>query len=183
MAKTLTREDIDEKFREQIYVQDYSPKAKIEGVKIIPINNFVGEDVDFSELIRITGGKIEGLEDFEVLQVNRSRLFSGGVKAWHVHFNQEDIWYLPPSSALFVGLWDLRRDSETKDVKMKLTLGMGSSSLLYIPRGVAHGMHNVSKRPIDLFYFVNQQFDASSPDEQRLPWDAAGEDFWTPVKE
>ena len=183
MPDPLTLDDIDEKSAGQIYVQDYSAKPKISGVKIIPIKNFVGEDGDFSEIIRMSGGKIEGLEDMEVRQVNRSRLLAGGIKAWHLHFQQEDIFYLPPSDSLLVGLWDLRKNSETNGVSMKIALGGGQSSLLYIPRGVAHGMVNVSGEPIDLFYFVSGQFDASNPDERRLPWDSLGADFWTPTKE
>lgn len=183
MSDPLTLDDIDEKSQGQIYVQDYSAKSKIDGVKIIPIKNFVGEDGDFSEIIRMSGGKIEGLEDMEIRQVNRSRLLAGGVKAWHLHFEQEDIFYLPPSDSLLVGLWDLRKTSSSNGVSMKITLGAGQSSLLYIPRGVAHGMTNISGEPIDLFYFVSGQFDVSNPDERRLPWDSLGADFWIPTKE
>ncbi len=181
--QNLTIDDIDEKSRGQLYVQDYAAKPTIDGVRIIPIKNFVGEDGDFSEIIRMDQGKIEGLEDVAVAQVNRSRLIAGSIKAWHLHFNQEDVFYLPPSDSLLVGLWDLRKNSSTNGVSMKITLGGGASSLLLIPRGVAHGMVNVSGAPIDLFYFVSGQFDAKSPDEHRLPWDSLGADFWTASKE
>jgi dTDP-4-dehydrorhamnose 3,5-epimerase len=181
MAKTLTLEDIDEKSRGKIYIQDYSARPQIEGVKIIPIKNFVGEDGDFSEIIRMQNGQIEGMEDMNVAQVNRSRLLPGGIKGWHLHFDQDDIFYLPPSDSLLVGLWDLRKDSSSKS--MKITLGAGQSSLLFIPRGVAHGMTNISGEPIDLFYFVSSQFDAKNPDERRLPWDSLGADFWTPQRD
>ncbi len=183
MSKALTIEDIDEKSQGQIYIQDYSAKPKIDGVKIIPIKNFVGEDGDFSEIIRLSNGKIEGLEDMEIKQVNRSRLLPGSIKGWHLHFEQEDIFYLPPSDSLLVGLWDLRKNSESKGTSMKITLGAGASSLLFIPRGVAHGMVNISGEPIDLFYFVSGQFDLKNPDERRLPWDSLGADFWTPTKD
>jgi dTDP-4-dehydrorhamnose 3,5-epimerase len=183
MAKPLTLDDIDEKSRGQIYVQDYSAKPQIDGVKIIPIKNFVGEDGDFSEIIRMKDGQIEGIEDMNVSQVNRSRLIAGAIKGWHLHFEQEDIFYLPPSDSLLVGLWDLRKNSPTNGTSMKITLGAGQSSLLFIPRGVAHGMVNISGGPIDLFYFVSAQFDAKNPDERRLPWDSLGADFWTPKKD
>ena len=183
MSKTLTLEDIDEKNRGKIYVQDYSAKPQIEGVKIIFVRNFIGEDGDFSEIIRLTNGEIEGIEGMKVAQVNRSKLLPGSIKGWHLHFKQEDIFYLPPSDSLLVGLWDVRQSSPTSGVSMKITLGAGQSSLLYIPRGVAHGMTNISGEPIDLFYFVNQQFDVKNPDERRLPWDSLGADFWTPKKD
>lgn len=181
--KALTLEDIDEKARGKIYIQDYSEKPTIEGVKIIPVKTWVSEDGDFSEIIRMEKGKVEGLEDFEVVQLNRSRLLPGSIKGWHLHFQQEDIFYLPPSDFLLIGLWDLRRNLKTNGVSMKITLGAGQSSLLYVPRGVAHGMTNVSNQDIELFYFVNQQFDFNNPDERRLPWDSLGADFWQPKKD
>ena len=181
--RILTLEDIDEKTRGKIYIQDYSAKPTIEGVKIIPVKTWVSEDGDFSEIIRMEKGKVAGLEDFEVVQLNRSRLLPGSIKGWHLHFQQEDIFYLPPSDSLLVGLWDLRRDSKTNGTSMKITLGAGQSSLLYIPRGVAHGMTNVSNQDIELFYFVNLLFDAKNPDERRLPWDSLGADFWQPKRD
>ncbi len=176
--------DIDEKVKDKIYIQDYSPKPKIEGVKIISVKNFVGEDGDFSELLRIgENGEIADLPDFKIAQINRSRLIPGSIKAWHIHLNQEDVWYLPPSDSLFVGLLDIREASSTKGVSMRINLGGGNSTLLYIPRGVAHGMKNNSKKDINLFYFVNQQFNLENPDERRLPWDTLGIDFWETPKE
>lgn len=183
MSAPLTLSDIDEKTHKKIYTQDYSAKPTIEDVKIIPVKNFVGEDGDFSEIIRMENGEIEGMEGFKVVQVNRSKLVAQAIKGWHLHFAQDDVFYLPPSDSLLVGLWDLRKSSETSGVSMKIALGGGQSSLLYIPCGVAHGMVNVSGEPIDLFYFVNAQFDAKNPDERRLPWDSLGADFWEPKRD
>jgi dTDP-4-dehydrorhamnose 3,5-epimerase len=181
--KTLTLEDIDEKTRGKIYVQDYSAKPAIEGVKIIPVKNYVSEDGDFSEIVQMDKGKVSGLEDFEAVQVNRSRLVPGSIKGWHLHFAQDDIFYLPPSGFLLVGLWDLRKSSKTNGVSMRITLGGGQSSIVYVPRGVAHGMANVSSQNIELFYFVNRRFDFKNPDERRLPWDSLGADFWQPARD
>lgn len=183
MDKALTKDDIDEKAQGKLYTQDYTAKPTIEGVKIIPVRNFVSEDGDFSEIIRMGNGEIEGMEGFLVKQVNRSRLLPGAIKGWHLHFGQDDIWYLPPSDSLLVGLWDLRKNSKSNGTSIKISLGGGQSSLLFIPRGVAHGMTNVSGEPIDLFYFVNQQFDVNNPDEKRVPWDSLGADFWTPTRD
>lgn len=179
----LTIDDIDEQARGKIYVQDYSQKPTIDEVKIIPVKNYISEDGDFSEIIRMKNGEVEGIEGFELVQMNRSKLLPGGIKGWHLHFTQDDIFYLPPSDSLLVGLWDLRRSSKTNGVSMKITLGGGQSSLLYIPKGVAHGIANVSNQDIELFYYVNQQFDPKNPDERRLPWDSLGADFWTPKRD
>ena len=77
-----------------------------------------------------------------------------------------------------LGLWDVRESSSTKDFKMKIILGSGHSKLVYIPRGVAHGVTNKSTGTGTVYYFINQQFDMKDPDERRLAWDAAGADFW-----
>lgn len=166
------------------FVQDYTSAPIIDGVKVIELKNHIGEGGDFSELMRVTSnGEMESVPGFNLRQVNRSSMLPGTVKAWHFHLSQEDVWYVPPSGNLLVGLWDLRKNSTTSDVKMRLTLGAGTSRLLLIPRGVAHGAANLSMNPVELFYFMNQQFDIKNPDEHRLPWDAAGRDekgkgFW-----
>jgi dTDP-4-dehydrorhamnose 3,5-epimerase len=110
-------------------------------------------------------------------------LLPSAIKGWHLHYNQEDIWFVFPDSHLLVGLWDLREDSPTKNQTMRITLGGGKSQLLYIPRGVAHGTVNLSSRNADLIYFINQQFSLDQPDEHRIPWDTLGEDFWTYTKD
>ncbi|OGK26115.1 hypothetical protein A2954_02805 [Candidatus Roizmanbacteria bacterium RIFCSPLOWO2_01_FULL_37_12] len=155
----------------------------IEGVKTISIKVHTGEDGTFEELLRLDQkGILRSFPDFQLRQISRSQLLPGAVKAWHVHFNQEDIWYVPPENHMLLGLWDLRKDSPTSDLKMRITLGAGNSRLVYIPRGVAHGILNVNNYTGTIFYFMNNEFNPDKPDEQRLPWDALGAEFWQPVK-
>ncbi len=181
--KKLSLDDIILKLKDKVFVQDYSKKKAIDGVKSVEIKRFTGEDGTFEELVRIsTTGEVEGFPEFKVRQINRSKILPGGVKAWHIHFSQEDVWYVPPEDHMILGLWDLRNDSDTKDVKMRVILGAGTSKLVYVPRGVAHGVVNVGKKPGTIVYFVNMQFDFKEPDEKRLAWDAAGSDFWIPEK-
>jgi dTDP-4-dehydrorhamnose 3,5-epimerase len=179
----LTPEDIDEKVRSHVYTQDYTPKKEISGVKIIPLKNHVGEDGDFCELLHLDTGEVAEVPGFTLVQINRSRLFPKSVKAWHLHLNQDEIWYILPSQHLFVGLWDVRKGSATTGVSMRIPLGGGQSTLLYIPRGVAHGAMNLIGGPTELFYFINQRFNPQAPDERRLPWDSLGADFWQPVRD
>lgn len=166
------------------FIQDYTPRVNIEGTKIIDMKVSVGEEGDFSELFRLNEqGKLEIVPDFQLRQINRTNLFAGSIKAWHVHFKQDEIWYLPPIYQLTVGLWDLRKDSPTAGQKYKLILGGGQSRAIYIPHGVAHGSANYSSENVQLFYFVNQQFNMQEPDEYRLHWDAASADFWKPERD
>jgi len=176
--------DIDPKVKDNVYTQDYSSKPTIEGVKILTIRNFVGENGDFSELLRLNeSGEAEILPGFKPRQINRSKQYNKAIKAWHLHYKQDEIWYVPPDEHLLLGLWDVREGSTTKGILQKIPLGGGNSVAVFIPQGVAHGAANFSGKKANVYYFVSNQFNPEDPDEHRLPWDAAGKEFWDPPKE
>lgn len=177
-------DELIEEVKDKVYTQDYSKKEVIEGVKIVEIKNFVGEDGDFSEVIRIgENGEAELFPGFKILQINRSKILPKTTKAWHIHLLQDEIWYPLPFCNLIVGLWDLRKNSKTSNVKMRIPIGSESHKIIFIPKGVAHGYTNLSNRSSGIFYFVNQKFDVSNPDEKRIPWDSLGKEFWDPQKD
>lgn len=182
--KVLSDQDIDKKYSSNIYIQDYSGKPTIEGVQIIPLKNMVGEDGDFAEVVRINdAGEIEQIPGLKVKQINRSSLHGNAIKAFHLHYRQDEIWHLIPSSKALIGLWDLREGSPTKGQTMRLTLGGGTAKLLYIPRGVAHGLRNLLDTPAELMYLVSELFNLEDPDERRLKWDSLGADFWESARD
>lgn len=183
MSKALTLEDLQPSVQKKIKTKEYSATFSIEGVRLISLENYVEEDGDFSELIRISNGSIEGIDDFSVAQLNRTRINPQAIKAWHLHLKQAMLWYVCPEDLLFVGLWDIRKQSKTTDKTIRIMLGGGKSQLLFIPNGVAHGSANFSMTPVNLFYFTNQRFNIKNMDEKRLPWDARGRDFWLPRKD
>ncbi|MEK7518059.1 MAG: dTDP-4-dehydrorhamnose 3,5-epimerase family protein [Patescibacteria group bacterium] len=184
MSKSLSIKNIKEDIRSKIYTQNYSHKTNIEGVKIIPLTNHPGEEGDFSEIVKIDkDNQVVGLPNFTVVQINRTKLNPKSIKAWHLHFSQDEVWYVIPSCELMVGLWDVREESPTKNATMRIVLGGGNSQLLFIPKGVAHGSSNFSGKETELFYFTNQRFDIKNPDEHRIPWDALGDRFWSPKKD
>lgn len=184
MQKNFSLNDVDEKIKEKISTQNYSAKRIIEGVKIINLKNNVGEAGDFSEILRIDeNNELETLPGFKIRQINRTKLLPKGIKAWHLHFEQEELWYINPRDHLFVGLWDIRKNSSTNGVTMRVNLGGGTSQLLLIPKGVAHGSANFSEKPIELYYFANQRFNRENPDEKRIKWDILGSEFWSPIKD
>lgn len=179
----LNKDDILTGLVDTITTQSYQKKTLIDGVEIREFRQFSAEDGTFAELMRLNeDGTMQIFPEFKLLQINRSSLLPGAIKAWHLHFNQEDIWYVPPQAHMLLGLWDLRKESPTADMKLKLPLGAGHNKLILIPRGVAHGVANIASEPGDLFYFINQIFDPENPDENRLPWNAAGDDFWVPER-
>lgn len=179
----LSDSDIDQGFTQKIYRQEYGSKPKIDGVMLLPLKNHVGEDGSLSEVLRAANGTVEGIENFSIAQINYSKIFPKTVKGWHLHYKQNDLWYVLPSSHLIVGLWDVRKVSSTAGISLKMSLGGGNSQLLFIPKGVAHGAANVSGRKAEMFYFVDQQFNPADPDERRIPWDSLGENFWKPHRD
>lgn len=184
MNTTLTLDDIDDKYKEKLYTQNYTPKPIIEGVKLYPLHLSIGEDGDFSELIRINEkAEIEGIPDFKLAQLNRSRLNGGIIKAWHLHLQQDELWYVNPEVQLLIGLLDLRKKSPTQGLSMRFVMGAQKSQMLFIPKGVAHGSANLSDDSCIIWYFVDKKFNPEHPDEKRLPWDTLGANFWEPKRD
>jgi dTDP-4-dehydrorhamnose 3,5-epimerase len=165
-------------------VQQYGPAPAIDGVELIELRRFHDDGGAFTELARLTGGGLDGLAGFTVRQINYSEVEPGVIKAFHVHARQTDVWYVPPSDRMLIGLIDVRKGSPTEGVVRRLMLGAGASRLLRIPPGVAHGARNLGTATGRIIYFVDLQFspDPASCDEGRLPWDYAGAEIWEPVR-
>ncbi|MDE3075162.1 MAG: dTDP-4-dehydrorhamnose 3,5-epimerase family protein [Chloroflexota bacterium] len=167
-------------YRDQLSTQDYSPTKPIAGVEIIELRQSSDEGGDFMELARLSAtGELLAKPGMQVAQINYSRVLPGAVKAFHLHFQQEDVWFVPPTDRLLIGLVDVRQESSTSGQRMRFVLGGSRTRMVHIPRGVAHGAANLWNEPAQLVYLVNQHFSADRPDEHRLPWDLCGADFWT----
>lgn len=171
--------------RDEVSPQDYSPKPRIDGVKLIELKRFVDDGGSLTELLRLDPDAEAETITFCLLggQINHSEIEPGAIKAWHLHFGQIDVWFVPPRYRLLVGLWDLREGSPTENDRMRLVLGAGRAQLLVIPPGVAHGCANLSQEPVDLIYLMDRQFAPVDTDELRIPWDALGEEFWQMKRE
>jgi len=174
----LKKEDISPNLVKDLVLQEYTSAKSIVGVRLIPFDLHVDDGGDLHELARINNGLVSSVETFELKQINRSRFNAGLVKAFHLHFSQDEIWAVHPLDRLLVGLLDVRKGSQTEGVRMRLVLGGGKSNVLYIPRGVAHGGMSLDNKPVDVIYLTNQHFSISDPDEWRLSWKMLGDDFW-----
>ncbi len=181
--KNLTAKDIVLDASKLIYPADYSEQENIEGVRIIDLKNIPAEEGDFSEILRIKNGNLENIKGFKLAQINRTTLIPGSIKAWHLHYRQDEIWYVSPLDHLLAGLWDVRTKSPSVGKTMRVVLGGGSAHMLYIPKGVAHGSAIFTSKPVELYVFVNQQFNLKKADEKRIPWDSLGRDFWKPKRD
>lgn len=160
--------------------ENYGGQKNIKDVKVLELKRFAGEDGSFNEIVRLDGGKVvipSEFYGFEIKQLNHSKVVPGTVKAWHLHHNQDEIWFVHPESKLIVGLLDVRDDSPTKNISMKFSFGDGKAYIVYIPRGVAHGVSNPYSKEMTMTYLVNNWF--SGEDELRLPFKyIVGKEFW-----
>jgi dTDP-4-dehydrorhamnose 3,5-epimerase len=173
----------DSKYAAQVFEQSYAARPAIEGVEVIQLPLQSDDGGNFSEIARITGGSVEGLKaPFDAQQVSMSMVKPGAIKAFHLHSEQDDLWYTPPFERFVVNLHDVREGSATFDAHMRLVTGGGKNLLLRIPKGVAHGIGNPYEKDMMLFYLTNQKFDIKNPDEHRLPWDIFGTDIWEITK-
>ncbi len=117
----------------------------------------------FRELIRVTDPFFsEGFGQF-----SHSLMFSGVVKAWHIHKVQVDWWYVA-TGLLKVGLHDTRKDSPTFRRTVDFLMGdYQKAQVLRVPPGVAHGCKAING-PVHLFYMTSIVYDPK--DEGRIPF-------------
>lgn len=179
MSKRLSQEEIGSEYSKELFIQDYSKKTTIDGVQLLNMTMFYDDGGMLAEIARFNeNGGFKLIPEFQIKQATFSQIMPGVIKAYHLHYNQEDLWFVLPTDRILVGLFDARKNSPTYQKTMRFVLGAGRAQALYIPRGVAHGMANLWQKPSNLIYFVNQAFDPENPDEHRLPWDIIGADFW-----
>ena len=165
-------------------LQEYSPAPGIDGVQMVDLKRFHDDGGSLTELGRLQGGVHAALPGFEVKQVNYSELEPGAIKAFHLHRRQTDVWFVPPADKMLLVLLDVRAESRSRNLHRRLVLGDGTSRLVRIPPGVAHGVKNLDPTRGRIIYFVDTHFspDPDQSDEGRLPWDFAGAEIWDVVR-
>lgn len=170
---------ISDTYSSKISTQAYGEKTHIEGVEMIPLKLHADDGGNFLELFRLTGGMLENMSTpFQAQQISMSTMEPGVIKAYHLHQNQEDLWFVPPTHRLLANLHDLRDGSPTFDAHVRVVLGGGVAQLLRIPAGVAHGVKNCYSTSMTLIYATSEKFNAQQPDELRLKWDEFGAEVW-----
>lgn len=178
----MKKNNLTEQAQTNLSTQDYAAKPRIDGVEMVDLKRFVDDGGSFLEIGRLSDGAIAGLAGVVVKQLSFSEMTPGAIKAFHLHFLQEDLWFVPPSQRLLVVLHDVREGSPTKGVTMRFVMGDGRAQLVRIPGGVAHGAANPWQQPASIIYLVTEQFEAAIPDEHRLPWDFLGSEIWQITK-
>ncbi|HET6428522.1 MAG TPA: dTDP-4-dehydrorhamnose 3,5-epimerase family protein [Phycisphaerae bacterium] len=170
---------LDPAHAKSLTFQDYAPAPAIDGVFTAPLTKHRAIEGSFLEYLRLSGGKVEGLEaDFPVRQVSLARAAGGRINAFHVHPKQvqNELWTVI-EGAMQVWLVDIRAGSPTRGVKRRFLLSGEQPALLHIPAGVAHGYQAAPGGAL-LLYAMDSQFDPADPNEGRLPWDHFGRELW-----
>ena len=165
-------------------LQAYGGAPSIDGVQVVELRRHHDDGGSMTELARLTDGHPEALPGFAARQVNYSEVAPGAMKAFHLHVRQTDVWYVPPSDRMLVVLVDVRQGGATEGAKLRLVLGDGTSRLLRIPPGVAHGVRNLGAATGRIIYFTDLHFspEPATCDEGRLPWDFVGAEIWDPTR-
>jgi len=136
----------------------------IEGVVVKDLITHTDERGFFREIIRVSDEFFA--EGFG--QWSHSLMQPGVIKAWHIHKQQVDWWYVA-NGLLKVVLHDTRPESSTLRQTMELLMGDNQpAQVLCIPPGVAHGCKCLSG-PANLFYVTSRVYNAD--DEGRIAHD------------
>ena len=136
----------------------------IEGVVVKDLITHTDERGVFREIIRVSDEFFA--EGFG--QWSHSLMHPGVIKAWHIHKQQIDWWYVP-NGLLKVALHDTRPESPTHRQAMELLMGDNQpAQVLRIPPGVAHGCKCLSG-PANLFYVTSRVY--NTDDEGRIAHD------------
>lgn len=138
----------------------------IEGVTLKELVRHKDERGFFEEIIRVSDDFFK--EGFG--QLSHSYMYSGVIKAWHIHKTQIDWWYVARGD-LKVALHDKRESSPTRGKTDELFLGEhGMNAVLKIPPGVAHGCRVVGEAA-ELFYVTSGVYNPA--EEGRIAHDDA----------
>ncbi len=136
----------------------------IDGVILKELVTHPDERGFFREIIRVSDDFFgEGFG-----QWSHSKMFRDVIKAWHIHQQQIDWWYVP-MGAIKVVLHDLRPTSPTFHETQEIFMGEHyGSTVLKIPTGVAHGCKVLSGEA-HLFYITSNTYNPQ--DEGRIAHD------------
>ena len=158
----------------------------IKGVEIKQLTTHPDSRGFFREVIRNSDPFFAGAFG----QWSHSMMVQGVIKAWHIHKNQYDFWYVAGGLVRAVV-------AEIKEPKLgtieyaDLPIGMhyfiedyqeylmGDHQppiVLKIPPGIAHGC-KVLQGPAHLLYVTSKEYDPANPDEGRLPFDSLPYDW------
>ncbi len=142
-------------------------KSLIEGVELIPINDY--EDHSGSLSVLISQGRDDAPDAKKIGEVYMVSVPSKNVtRGSHKHEFSDEFFIIIDGSAEFY-LIDDRADSKTKGIKDNFFLDSRNKSALFVPRGVYHAFVTNEEKTICLA-ISSTSFDKNKPDTHQIPF-------------
>lgn len=144
--------------------EDWTPlREGIAGVKLHEIPNLITQNGVMTEIFRAGWGVVDG----PIEQMIYVALRPGALSAWHMHLLKTDHLMVIEGTVKTV-LFDGREDSPTHRQIEVFHLSPMRPTLVVIPPGVWHGLHNVEARSSGFVNFFDRAYDPTDPDDWRL---------------
>lgn len=137
----------------------------IQGVKIFECKRFADNRGFLLEIV-----KAAQVPEFDWKQTNFTVAHPEVIKAFHWHRKQTDLWFCVSGNIETV-LYDRREDSPTHREIQTVAMGEFNPVAILIPSGVVHGYRVLGTISAGLVYLVDQEYDPTKPDEERIPYD------------
>jgi len=152
----------------QSITRDWLPAERplIEGVRVKESRNVIKGNGHLTEMYRR-----DWLDaDQEIEQVFQVAINPGGLSAWHAHgFTSDRLFAI--SGSLLIVLYDGRQNSATHGLVNEFRCGLARPTLIVVPPGIWHGVHNIGHEPAILINMVDKAYRYEDPDHWRLPAD------------
>jgi len=144
--------------------EDWTPlRDGIAGVGLHEIANLVTRNGMMTEIFRAGWGVVEGA----IEQMIYVALRGGALSAWHMHRLKTDHLMVVQGTIKCV-LFDGRDDSSTHGRLEVFHLSPMRPTLVVIPPGVWHGLHNLEQAGSAFVNFLDRSYDPQDPDDWRL---------------
>jgi dTDP-4-dehydrorhamnose 3,5-epimerase len=136
----------------------------IEGVQIREVKNVCKRQGGIlTELFR----RDWGLDEGAVEQIFQNILQPNEYSGWHVHQFTTDRIFVNWGS-MRLGLYDARTDSPSFNLANEFYIGMNRPTLITIPPGVWHAVHNNTNEASALINMVDKAYQYEDPDHWRF---------------
>jgi dTDP-4-dehydrorhamnose 3,5-epimerase len=135
----------------------------LQGIRIRSIRRISDERGFFTEVMRKDWKDLFG-ED-TVAQANFSFTYPDVIRAWHRHGKGQVDYFLALKGLIKICAFD----DKTGEVNEVISSGL-DLQVVRMPGHYWHGFKALGDEPAMLLYFTTNLYDASTPDEERRPW-------------
>lgn len=139
--------------------------SKINGVKIVRLNNIVTRSGLMNEVFRS-----DWFEVIDVKQINFVDLKPHSSTDWHCHSIQTDR-IIGLSAEIRLHLYDGRKESPSSGISEIFVLGISQPMMVIFPPGIWHKLTNENGAGGAYLNVLEQLYDHQNPDNHRLPAD------------